>query len=96
MNEAWQWRKVKCKTDRDDALKLARMAALGTPANLTPEDVVRGRRLGTMRVKALTREAYADLAPTIHQWRAGGGEFTRYCSDPQCPGSHMPWWRPRP
>src|SRR5262245_12861462 len=29
MNEAWQWRKVKRKTDRDDALKLARMAALG-------------------------------------------------------------------
>ena len=29
MNEAWSWRKVKRKTDRDDALKLARMAALG-------------------------------------------------------------------
>ena len=29
MHEAWSWRKVKRKTDRDDALKLARMAALG-------------------------------------------------------------------
>ena len=29
MTEAWSWRKVKRKTDRDDALKLARMAALG-------------------------------------------------------------------
>ncbi|MGE5754361.1 MAG: IS110 family transposase [Planctomycetaceae bacterium] len=29
MNEAWQWRKVKRKTDRDDAPKLARMAVLG-------------------------------------------------------------------
>ena len=29
MGEAWSWRKVKRKTDRDDALKLARMAALG-------------------------------------------------------------------
>ncbi|QDV34813.1 IS110 family RNA-guided transposase [Tautonia plasticadhaerens] len=29
MTEAWSWRKVKRKTDRDDAKKLARMAALG-------------------------------------------------------------------
>jgi hypothetical protein len=29
MHEAWSWRKVKRKTDRDDALKLAKMAALG-------------------------------------------------------------------
>src|SRR5438309_756987 len=29
MDEAWSWRKVQRKTDRDDALKLARMAALG-------------------------------------------------------------------
>ena len=29
MHEAWSWRKVKRKTDRDDALKLARMAAMG-------------------------------------------------------------------
>ncbi len=29
MTEAWSWRKVKRKTDRDDARKLARMAALG-------------------------------------------------------------------
>jgi transposase len=29
MNDAWRWSKVKRKTDRDDALKLARMAALG-------------------------------------------------------------------
>lgn len=29
MNEAWSWRKVRRKTDRDDALKLAWMAALG-------------------------------------------------------------------
>ena len=29
MDEAWRWSRVKRKTDRDDALKLARMAALG-------------------------------------------------------------------
>ena len=27
--EAWRWRNVKRKTDRDDALKLAKLAALG-------------------------------------------------------------------
>src|SRR5215472_1563093 len=26
---AWQWKRVKRKTDRDDALKLARLAAIG-------------------------------------------------------------------
>ena len=26
---AWQWKRVKRKTDRDDALKLARLAAVG-------------------------------------------------------------------
>src|SRR5262245_7658072 len=35
MNEAWQWRKIKRKTDRDDALKLARMAALGELPTVT-------------------------------------------------------------
>lgn len=29
MHEAWSWRKVKRKTDKDDALKLAKLAALG-------------------------------------------------------------------
>ena len=29
MHEAWAWRKIKRKTDRDDALKLAKMAAMG-------------------------------------------------------------------
>jgi transposase len=29
MHEAWSWRKVKRKTDRDDALTLAPMAARG-------------------------------------------------------------------
>src|SRR3954464_8103855 len=33
MHEAWSWRKVKRKTDRDDALKLAQLPA---PAGLPP------------------------------------------------------------
>src|SRR5262245_7601946 len=34
--EAWRWKNVKRKTDRDDALKLAKLAALG---QLTPVHV---------------------------------------------------------
>ncbi|WP_199464451.1 transposase [Acaryochloris thomasi] len=26
--DAWQWKNVKCKTDKDDALKLAKLTAL--------------------------------------------------------------------
>jgi transposase len=32
---AWQWKRVKRKTDRDDALKLARLAAVGELAAVT-------------------------------------------------------------
>lgn len=39
---AWQWRRVKRKTDRDDALKLARLAALNqVPEVYLPERVTR-------------------------------------------------------
>ena len=45
MNEAWRWSKVKRKTDRDDALKLARMAALGElPTAYVPGREARQRR----------------------------------------------------
>ena len=44
-DEAWQWSKVKRKTDRDDALKLARMASLkGLSAVHIPKPAVRERR----------------------------------------------------
>lgn len=40
--EAWSWRKVKRKTDRDDALKLARMSAMNQlPTVHLPEHGVR-------------------------------------------------------
>ena len=44
-DEAWQWRNVKRKTDRDDALKLARLALMGelSPVHI-PEPLVRERR----------------------------------------------------
>src|SRR5437870_6670593 len=43
--EAWKWKNVKRKTDRDDALKLAKMAALGQlPAVRLPAKAVREKR----------------------------------------------------
>jgi transposase len=44
-NEAWRWTKVKRKTDRDDALKLARMASRGElPTVHMPSPALRQRR----------------------------------------------------
>jgi transposase len=43
--DAWKWKKVKRKTDRDDALKLAKLAALGQlTAVYTPRPAVWQRR----------------------------------------------------
>lgn len=43
--EAWKWKNVRRKTDRDDALKLARLAALGElPTVELPATVVRQKR----------------------------------------------------
>ena len=43
--EAWKWKNVKRKTDRDDALKLARLAYLGElPTDELPETATRQRR----------------------------------------------------
>jgi DNA invertase Pin-like site-specific DNA recombinase len=53
----------------------ARGGVLGTPASLTPEAMDRGRKLGTARVKALAREAYADLIPLMHGLRQGGASL---------------------
>jgi transposase len=44
-NDAWRWKKVKRKTDKDDALKLATMALLGQlPTVHVPPPAVRQRR----------------------------------------------------
>jgi transposase len=44
-NEAWKWKKVKRKTDKDDALKLARLTALNQlPTVHMPPPAVRQRR----------------------------------------------------
>ena len=58
-DERWRWRKVKRKTDRDDALELARMALpeqLPTPAVHMPDPPARQRRrLMLHRRSAVTR-----------------------------------------
>src|SRR5438309_1978212 len=63
MHEAWSWRKVRRKTDRDDALKLARMAEV-VVAHLGD-----ARRFRTARQVS----AYAGLVPRQFQ----SGEMDR-------------------
>lgn len=55
--EAWRWRNVKRKTDRDDALKLVRLAAFGqiNPVHV-PEPAVRQRRALLEYRRALVAE----------------------------------------
>ena len=45
--DAWRWKNVKRKTDRDDALKLARLAALGqlNPVHIPPPRIRQWRQL---------------------------------------------------
>src|ERR671914_283749 len=44
-HEAWRWTKVKRKTDRDDALKLAKLAVMGQlPTVHVPSPEMRQRR----------------------------------------------------
>ena len=55
-HEAWKWRKVKRKTDRDDALRLARMTLLGQlPAVHVPPPGVRQRRRLVEHRRSLVR-----------------------------------------
>jgi transposase len=89
MHEAWSWRKVKRKTDRDDALKLARMAALGElPTVPMPtkgareyralvqyRDRLVGRRTAAQnRIRALAQR-HGVLLPVGHRaWTKAGLE----------------------
>ncbi|HWE36426.1 MAG TPA: IS110 family transposase [Isosphaeraceae bacterium] len=89
MHEAWSWRKVKRKTDRDDALKLARMAALGELATVPmPSKAAReyrasvqyrdrlvGRRTAAQnRIRALCQR-HGVLLPAGHRaWTRAGLE----------------------
>jgi transposase len=87
MSEAWSWRKVKRKTDRDDARKLARMAALGElPAVHVPSPEARqyrglvayrdkliGRRTALQNhIRALCQSQGLALPPGHRAWTAAG------------------------
>jgi transposase len=58
-DERWKWRKVKRKTDRDDALKLARLARLGElpqpPVHVPSPERRQWRRLVAHRRSVVTR-----------------------------------------
>ena len=87
MTEAWSWRKVKRKTDRDDALKLARMAALGElPSVHVPTPEARqhralvayrhklvGRRTAVQNaIRALCQSQGLLLPPGHRAWTEAG------------------------
>jgi transposase len=61
--DAWAWRNVKRKTDRDDALKLARLAALGqlNPVHIPTPVVRQWRRLLTGRKAAVAEQTRCKL-----------------------------------
>jgi transposase len=78
--DAWRWRNVKRKTDRDDALKLARLAALGqiNPVHI-PEPRMRQWRelveyrqtLVAERTRVKNRIRQVVLVHAAHRPRAG-------------------------
>jgi transposase len=70
--ERWRWHKVKRKTDRDDALKLARLALLGElpPAVHMPSAAQRQkRRLIVHRRSVVTRRTTCHNTATSRQPR---------------------------
>lgn len=97
MDEAWSWRKVKRKTDRDDALKLARMAARGElpVAHMPPRATRQYRLLVKYRARLVERrvaiqnhlravcQQHGILLPTGHAARTKAGlEVQRTLSKP--------------
>ena len=96
--EAWKWKNVKRKTDRDDALKLARLAYLGElPTVELPETATRQRRaflnfrqlLVSQRVQLQNHLRSVLVAQGLeaprghHAWTAAGLEGAAY---PQATG----------
>jgi transposase len=83
-HEAWRWRNVKCKTDRLDALKLARLCSMGqVPPVHMPSPVVRQKRsLIEYRAKLVDRQTAiknslrAILTQQGLSWPAGKSGWT--------------------
>ena len=92
--EAWQWRRVKRKTDRDDALKLAKLALLDqlSPVHMPSPEQRQRRRLILHRRSVVSRRTQSrnairsifsqqglPLARGQKQWtKAGIEELTRH------------------
>ena len=64
----------------------ARGGVLGTPANLTAADRVRGQRLSATRSKARAEQAYAYIIPFMREERSARCEPARLGQDPQRSG----------
>jgi hypothetical protein len=108
MHEAWSWRKVQRKTDRDDALKLARMAALGElptvpmPGRAAREyralvqdrDRLVGRRTAAQnRIRALCQR-HGVLLPLGHRaWTRAGLELIGTLARPLADCGPEELWR---
>ena len=84
MGEAWRWRNLKRKTDRDDAVKLAELSAAGQlpTVHLPPPDVRQWRQLIAYRVTLVNRQTAAKnrvraiLAMAGHMLPAGKKGWT--------------------
>ena len=86
LGEAWKWKRVKRKTDRDDALKLAKLAATGQlPLVHVPELAVRQHRsLIKYRHALIDRRTGSAACSTPRGWACpaarAGGRFNRSTS----------------
>ena len=108
MNEAWSWRKVKRKTDRDDALKLARMTAMGElPSVHVPSPEARqyrgmvahrhrliGRRTAIQNHIRALGQSQGLLLPSGHKaWTAAGREAIARLARPLAECGPSELWR---
>jgi len=108
--EAWQWRRVKRKTDRDDALKLAKLALMDQlPAVHVPSPPQRQkRRLILHRRSVVTRRTQSrnairsifsqqglSLVPGGRQWTKAGLEQLREQARPLAACGPDDLWRGR-
>lgn len=109
-HEAWRWTKVKRKTDRDDALKLARLALLGQlPTVHVPSPEMRQRRRlvhhrhslvrRRTRTKNQVRSIFAQqglpLPPRGKAWTRAGVEALKKQSRPLGECPDLELWRGR-
>src|SRR5829696_9860328 len=105
-HEAWRWTRVKRKTDKDDALKLAKLTVLGqlptahmpSPAQRQRRRLVHHRRVLVDRrtaiknqVRSIFSQQGLSLPPRGKAWTAVGlKQIAREARDP-CRSATMSW-----